>query len=79
MLPEWKRLRDQFTDEARRWAESMRTPREANELELNVIVGTIAHLAYHIGAIRQIDRESRRSLKQHRAQPQATDRGEVSI
>jgi hypothetical protein len=28
-------------------------------MELNGVVGSIAHLAYHLGAIRQIDRAAR--------------------
>jgi hypothetical protein len=30
-------------------------PREVQEIELNGMIGSIAHLAYHLGAIRQID------------------------
>lgn len=52
---EWKQLRDRFGDEAHRWLEVMRTPREVEQIELNGMVGTIAHLGYHVGAIRQID------------------------
>ena len=29
------------------------------EIELNGIIGSIAHIAYHLGAIRQIDRAAR--------------------
>lgn len=52
---EWKQLRDRFGDEAHRWLEVMRKPREVEQIELNGMVGTIAHLGYHVGAIRQID------------------------
>jgi hypothetical protein len=37
----------------------LRTPREVNQIELNGLVGSIAHLAYHLGAIRQIDKLAR--------------------
>jgi hypothetical protein len=38
--------------EATRWLNALRTPREATERELNVVIGSVAHLAYHLGAIR---------------------------
>ena len=34
-------------------------PREMDGRERNIIVGNIAHLAYHLGAIRQIDHVTR--------------------
>ena len=37
----------------------LRTPREMQEMELNGIIGSIAHLAYHLGAIRQINQTLR--------------------
>ena len=39
--------------------ENLRNPREVSESELNSVVGSIAHLAYHVGAIRQIDLSAR--------------------
>ena len=33
--------------------------REVDEVELNGVVGSIAHLAYHVGAMRQMDRALR--------------------
>ena len=56
---EWARLRAQLADECRRWLESLRAARAVNVDELNAVVGTIAHLAYHLGAIRQIARAAR--------------------
>ena len=56
---EWAELRAALRDEANRWREVLGTPREVNRIELNGIVGSIAHLAYHLGAIRQIDRTAR--------------------
>lgn len=56
---EWSRLRATLGDEARRWLAAVAEPREVNEMELNTIVGNIGHLAYHLGAIRQIDRATR--------------------
>jgi hypothetical protein len=55
---EWKQLRNDLRDEARRWAEAIAVAREVDAVELNAIIGSIAHLAYHVGAIRQIDRRA---------------------
>jgi hypothetical protein len=56
---EWEELRAALRDEVHRWREVLAAPREVNRVELNGIVGSIAHLAYHLGAIRQIDRTAR--------------------
>jgi len=56
---EWQQLRTDLSTEARRWLEALRAPRDVKRMELNGIVGSIAHLAYHLGAIRQIDRAAR--------------------
>jgi hypothetical protein len=56
---QWKQLREEFAEEAHRWLESLKNPREIDQSELNSIVGSIAHLAYHVGAIRQIDLSAR--------------------
>jgi hypothetical protein len=56
---EWERLRAGLREEAHRWLEALHTPREVSEVELNGMIGSIAHLAYHVGAIRQIDRTAR--------------------
>jgi hypothetical protein len=56
---QWKQLREEFADEAHRWLESLKNPREIDQSELNSVVGSIAHLAYHVGAIRQIDLSAR--------------------
>jgi hypothetical protein len=56
---EWKARRAHVGEQARTWVEGMRTPREVGDLELNGIIGNIAHLAYHLGAIRQIEAQAR--------------------
>lgn len=56
---EWKQLRTSLREEARRWTNALATPRDVSDLELNGIIGSIAHVAYHLGAIRQIDRAAR--------------------
>lgn len=52
---EWASLRADLLVEATHWLNALRTPREATERELNVMIGSVAHLAYHLGAIRQIN------------------------
>jgi hypothetical protein len=52
---EWDTLRRDLQAEATRWLDALRMPREVQEIELNGMIGSIAHLAYHLGAIRQID------------------------
>jgi len=56
---EWKQRRAALRDEAERWLATLEQPREVNQIELNGILGSIAHLAYHFGAIRQMDRRLR--------------------
>jgi len=56
---EWRTRRAELRTEATRWLEALRTPRDLQPIELNGIVGSIAHLAYHLGAIRQIDQATR--------------------
>lgn len=51
----WKTLRDQLRDETQRWLRALRTPRDVTDVELNGLVGSVAHLAYHLGAIRQMN------------------------
>ena len=56
---EWRTRRAELRTEASRWLEALRTPRDVQTIELNGIIGTIAHLAYHLGAIRQINQATR--------------------
>ena len=56
---EWQEIRTGLRDEVTRWQQVLKAPREANDLELMGIVGSIAHLAYHLGAIRQINKDAR--------------------
>ena len=52
---EWRTRRAELRTEATRWLDALGTPRDVREMELNGIIGSIAHLAYHLGAIRQIN------------------------
>ena len=53
---EWRTLRDELRREASAWVEALRTPREVSDVEAGWMAGSVAHLAYHFGAIRQLDR-----------------------
>lgn len=57
--PQWEALRVQLRDEAAKWLTVLRTPREVAGIELSGMIGSIAHLAYHMGAIRQINAAAR--------------------
>jgi hypothetical protein len=57
--PEWKQRREQLRDEANRWLEALRVAREVTAVELKGMLGSIVHLAYHLGAIRQINSDLR--------------------
>ena len=56
---EWNSVRSALNQQAGAWIDALRTPRDLDETELAWVVGSIAHLAYHLGAIRQIDRGAR--------------------
>jgi hypothetical protein len=53
---EWAELRERLTRLARAWQQILQTPRDLSLPELNGLISTVPHLAYHLGAIRQIDR-----------------------
>ena len=55
----WDEIRTGFRDEAQRWLAVLRAPREVSEIEFSGMVASVAHLAYHVGAIRQIDKNTR--------------------
>jgi hypothetical protein len=55
----WREIRNGFRDEARRWAGTLSSGREVSDIDLAGMIGSIAHLAYHLGAIRQIDKHTR--------------------
>jgi hypothetical protein len=56
---EWRTRRGELRTEATRWLDALRTPRDVEPIELHGVVGSIAHLAYHLGAIRQINQAAR--------------------
>jgi hypothetical protein len=56
---EWDRLRAELRAETSRWHDAILAPRDVDPTELNGLIGSIAHLAYHLGAIRQINQVAR--------------------
>ena len=55
----WAALRRALADETHRWHRAIERPREVMDVELAGMLGSVAHLAYHLGAIRQMDRSLR--------------------
>jgi hypothetical protein len=56
---QWTEVREGLRDQTHRWLQALGTARAVNETELTGMVSSIAHLAYHLGAIRQIDKGTR--------------------
>jgi hypothetical protein len=56
---QWQEIRDGLRDAVQRWTQALGSPRDVSEVELAGMIASIAHLAYHLGAIRQIDRDLR--------------------
>lgn len=56
---EWDELRHDLRAEAAKWLDHLRHPRQVNIVELNGMIGSIVHLAYHLGALRQIEPQLR--------------------
>ena len=56
---EWDEIRVGLRSEIQLWLEALRAPREASKVELTGMIASIAHLAYHLGAMRQISRDAR--------------------
>jgi hypothetical protein len=54
---EWAKLRRSFSDEIRKWMSVLKEPRDVESVELTGMVASIVHLAYHLGAIRQMNRK----------------------
>ena len=57
--PTWKEIRNGLREEAARWLTALAARRDVSEVELTGMIASIAHLAYHLGAIRQIARDAR--------------------
>ncbi len=55
----WNEIRQGLAHEAHRWLDALKAPREVAEIELTGMAASVAHLAYHLGAIRQIHASAR--------------------
>jgi hypothetical protein len=51
---QWRELRDALEREVRAWMSAVGTPRDWDPVTLGGTIGSVAHLAYHLGAIRQL-------------------------
>ena len=56
---EWVERRSELAKEVQDWMKVLQTPRDYSPFELNGVIASVAHLAYHLGSIRQIDRSIR--------------------
>ena len=56
---QWKSLRDELRRESNEWLKALGVSRDLKHEEACWIVGSIPHLAYHVGAIRQIAKGAR--------------------
>ena len=56
---EWAALRAGLAEAARRWLAVVRQPRPLSDVELTGMLASVVHLAYHVGAVRQVDRSIR--------------------
>ena len=56
---EWQAIRSDLEREVRSWSEALGSPRDVPPVALTGMVSSIVHLAYHLGAIRQIGKSAR--------------------
>ena len=55
----WAEIRRGLLGETERWSGVLTEPREVTTVELTGMIASVAHLAYHLGAIRQINKDVR--------------------
>src|SRR5437762_5481116 len=51
----WRDIQSGLRDETHAWLSALGAPRDVAGVELTGMIASVAHLAYHLGAIRQID------------------------
>jgi hypothetical protein len=56
---EWADRRQGLKEFAHYWQDAITAERKLTEIELTGVIGSVVHLAYHLGAMRQIDRSMR--------------------
>ena len=55
----WQEIRRGLGEETRRWQDVLASDREVSGVEFTGLAASIVHLAYHLGAIRQIHKGAR--------------------
>jgi hypothetical protein len=55
----WQEIRRGLREETQNWLKILQAPRDVAGIEYTGMVASIAHFAYHMGAIRQINKDSR--------------------
>lgn len=71
---QWRALCADLRREADTWAQTLGTPREVSDVEAGWLAGSLAHLAYHMGAIRQVNRATGGPTAEDEAKAQAEAR-----
>lgn len=57
--PAWNEVRNGLRSEAHQWLAALGAPHAVTPAEFTGMLASIAHLAYHLGAIRQICKDTR--------------------
>ena len=55
----WRELREALARDARTWLHHAEQPRQWSDPELTAVLASAVHLAYHLGAIRQLNAGAR--------------------
>ena len=55
----WNEIRTGLRGETQRWHQHLATPREVDQVAATGLISSIAHFAYHMGAIRQSSKTAR--------------------
>lgn len=56
---QWQEIRSGLRGESERWLKVLEAPRDVARVEPAGMIGSIAHFAYHLGAVRQISKQAR--------------------
>jgi len=56
---EWTTLRGQLSSEVHAWMNGIKVPRPLDTVALRGVIASVVHLAYHVGAMRQMDQKLR--------------------
>ena len=58
-LAAWQEIRDGLRDEAHKWLQVLKSGRDVSDLEFTGMIASIDHMGYHLGAVRQISKDTR--------------------